>query len=189
MLFETELRSDAPVSYTLDADTLTVTVGDESTRYAIPADDGKAVDPPWPIRSCDRVDGEARVEMIRTMSARGQPVEAEQHPADTVQDVTLEWRTAAEIQDAEDQASRDRLAQQARRTLADEHDAQQQEYERDTRLGQTPQADSYTYTARDGSSHAGRDSLDMWGDDLRQIIRDAADGTLDPAEELPVPPA
>jgi len=88
-----------------------------------------------------------------------------------------------------DQERRDATAAQARRTLADEHDAQQQEYERDTRLGQTPQADSFTYTARDGSSHAGRAALDMWGNDLRQIIRDAAAGTLDPAEELPAPPA
>ena len=88
-----------------------------------------------------------------------------------------------------DQEKRDRLAAEARRILAIELDAQQQEYERDTRLGLTPQADSYTYTARDGTSYSGRESLDRWGDDLRAIIREAADGTLDPAAELPSPPA
>jgi len=103
----------------------------------------------------------------------------------------LRWDGAQVVVDsaAEDQAARDATSAQARRVLADEHDAQQQEYERDTRLGNTPQADSYTYTARDGTEHTGRDALDRWGDDLRHTIREAATGTLDPAEELPAPPS
>lgn len=87
-----------------------------------------------------------------------------------------------------DQELRDRLANEARAVFA-QHDAQQQEYERDVRLGNTPEADGYTYTALDGTAHTGRASLDRWGDDLRAIIREANAGTLDPAETLPKPPS
>ena len=83
-----------------------------------------------------------------------------------------------------------RLSTEAHRVLSNQHDPQQQEYERDVRLGKTPEADSkpYSYTARDGTMHSGRDALDRWGDDLRATIREAADGTLDPSETLPTPP-
>lgn len=86
------------------------------------------------------------------------------------------------------QSSRDRLAAEAHRAFTS-HDAQQQEYDRDVRLGNTPEADGYNYTARAGSSHTGRPALDRWGDDLRAIIREAKAGTLDPSETLPEPPA
>jgi len=88
-----------------------------------------------------------------------------------------------------DQELRNSLAEESHNTLSSGHDAQQQEYERDVRLGNTPQADSYTYTARDGSSYSGRDALDRWGNDLREIVREASKGTLDPNSSLPTPPS
>ena len=89
------------------------------------------------------------------------------------------------------QAARNSLANKAQQELDKGFDPQFNEYNRDVKLGKTPSADStpYSYTARDGTVYEGEQALLHWGDDLRQIIRDANDGILDPNESIPNRPS